>query len=74
MPPDRILPTELMGMSAPTEKMRDQIVDYFREINLIEIDALGQETIHGIPVKEFISTERRVPASIIERCGGPEKN
>jgi len=65
---DRILPEEIQGMSVPSEKAKEQIVECFRTCGLIQTDSLGQERIHGIPVDQFISSDERLPLNIIERC------
>lgn len=68
MLPDRILPEEIQGMSVPSEKTKEQIVECFRTCGLIQTDCRGHELINGIPVDQFISSEERLPLNIIERC------
>jgi hypothetical protein len=65
---DRILPEEIQGMSVPSKKVKEQIVECFRTGGLIQTDNLGQELINGIPVDQFLSTEERLPLNIIDRC------
>lgn len=65
---DRILPEEIQGMSVPSKKVKEQIVECFRTAGLIQTDNLGQELINGIPVDQFLSTEERLPLNIIDRC------
>ena len=65
---DRILPEEIQGMSVPSKKVKEQIVECFRTGGLIQTDNLGQELINGIPVDQFLSTDERLPLNIIDRC------
>ena len=65
---DRILPSEIMGISVPTEEMKAQIIGTLRAANMTQVDTKGIETINGIPLKEFISTSPHIPTPIIDRC------
>jgi hypothetical protein len=68
MLPDRILPGEIQGMSVTTEQIREQVLNHFRKVQMIQVDAQGCETINGIIAKDFISVEHHVPADIVKRC------
>jgi hypothetical protein len=57
--PDRIFPKEIRGISVATESMRNQIIDHLRKHQLIH-----NETINGIPLHTFISTQPHVPAHL----------
>lgn len=69
--PGCIFPKEIMGISVPTEHMKKQVLDHFRAHQMLEVDALGKERIHGILAEEFISCSQTISEEAIKRCAPP---
>ncbi|MDX8430234.1 MAG: hypothetical protein SNF33_00255 (plasmid) [Candidatus Algichlamydia australiensis] len=51
---DRVGPEFIIGIETKTKKIKDGLVDYLRNCEMIQRDELGRETIHGKFVDEFI--------------------
>ena len=63
-----IPPTEIQGMSVPTEEMRQQVYEIFRQKQLVTTLPNGVETVNNIPLADFISIDERIPKNIVDRC------
>lgn len=68
MIPDRILPEEIRAMNVTTPEMREQLIAHFRKHDIIQIDSKGKETIHGVPIEDFILVEKRISPKIVNNC------
>ncbi|MDX8430631.1 MAG: hypothetical protein SNF33_02325 [Candidatus Algichlamydia australiensis] len=51
---DRLGPEFIIGIETKTKKIKDGLVHYLRNCEMIEKDELGRETIHGRLLNEFI--------------------
>lgn len=51
---ERLLPEYVTGIVVNNDQMKSNILGYLRERNIVQIDALGRETILSKPVDQFI--------------------
>ena len=68
MIPGRILPEEIRAVNVKTQEMREQLVAHFKKHDIIQISAEGKETVHGIPLDDFILVEKSISPKTVENC------
>jgi hypothetical protein len=59
----RVLPEHIKAVSVNSQEIKYQLISQLRKNNLIR-----NERINGIPVDEFIRTERRLTPDMVKRC------
>ncbi|HEX4838834.1 MAG TPA: hypothetical protein VFU89_00145 [Rhabdochlamydiaceae bacterium] len=64
MIPYRILPEEIGAVNVTTFEMREQLIAHFKKHDIIQIDSEGKETIHGVPVDNFILVGKRISPQV----------
>ncbi|NGX40018.1 MAG: hypothetical protein KR126chlam1_01358 [Chlamydiae bacterium] len=57
---ERIPPSLIEGIIVPEDSIRSDLLDHLRQVNIVELDSLGNETILGNPVDKFIQVQKPV--------------
>jgi hypothetical protein len=68
MIPYSILPEEIRAVNVTTSEMREQLLAHFKKHDIIQIDPEGKETIHGVPIDDFILVEKRISPKAVTNC------
>jgi len=59
---ERLAPEYITGIVVNTHEMKNSILDYLRECNIVQTDSYGKETILSKPIDQFIHVGKTIKA------------